>query len=149
MRDARRSTQRPKVDQPARLGHEKSPLGRPAGDPAVSYDVSQPIDGERLALAPAERAEIEARAFGQEVRVEVAEAGVPAAHDVAHRVDIVGRGVHAGERVQIGDTDRLLPKEGPAPPGAVATRAGDVTQVVHRLGLAHGAAQGAKLLNRD
>src|SRR6266699_6380350 len=64
VRDARRPPQRPEVDHAARLGNEEGALGQRPGDPAVPRHLPRSIDGAGLALVPAERAEIEARAFG-------------------------------------------------------------------------------------
>src|SRR2546425_8907264 len=103
----------------------------------MPYHLSQPIDGERLALGPAECPEIEARAFGQQVGVKVTKPRVSATHDFTCLVDVVGRGVYAGERVQVDDPQVLSPEERPAAAQAVATRAHDLAQPVHGLRLAH------------
>src|SRR5207249_183024 len=63
MCDARRSTQRAEVDHAARLGNEEGALRRSPGDPAVPYRLSRSIDGERLALVPAQRAELVKRDY--------------------------------------------------------------------------------------
>src|SRR6266513_4779827 len=126
-----------------------SDLRAGAAAAAVPRHLPAPVDSEGLALVSAERAEIEARARRQEVGVEVAEASVSTAHDFAVVVDVVGRGVHAGERLQIDDPQILLPQERPRPAEAVAARAHDLTAPIHGLRLAHRATQRAKLANRN
>src|SRR2546422_11536392 len=100
-------------------------------------------DALPISLVPAERAQIETRVLGQQVGVNLTKPCVPATHDFTCRVDVVGRGVYAGERVQVDDPDLLLPEERPAAAQAVATRAHDLAQRVHRLRLAHRTTQRA------
>src|SRR6266699_2637068 len=135
----------------AGLGNDEGVLRCRAGAAAAAMPrhLPAPVDSERLALVSAEGAEIEARARRQEVGVEVAEASVSTAHDFAVVVDVVGRGVHAGERLQIDDRQVLLPQERPRPAEAVAARAHDLTAPVHGLRLAHRATQRAELANRN
>src|SRR6266568_2042091 len=137
------------VDHRARLDDDEGVLRWGDGAAAVPRYLAAPVDGERLALVPPERAEIEARAGGQQVGVKVAEPGVASAGDFAAVVDVVGRGIHAGERLQVDDPQRLLPQERPGAAQGVAARADDLTSAVHRFPLAHGTAQGAEVLNGD
>src|ERR1051325_37426 len=95
------------------------------------------------------RVECECRAGGKQVGVKVAEPGVAPARDLAVVVDVVGRGIHAGERLQVDDPQRLLPQERAGAAQGVAARADDLTAAVHRFPLAHGTAQGAEILNGD
>src|SRR5207253_3830333 len=94
-------------------------------------------------------AEIETRALGQEVGMKVPEPGVASAGDFAVLVDVVGRRVHAGERLQVDDPQVLLPEKRPGPTQAVAARAHDLARAVHGLRLAHGATERAELVDRD
>src|SRR6266699_2204679 len=151
VRDARRSAQTAEVDHRAGFGNDEGVLRcrARAAAAAMPRHLPAPVDSERLALVSAEGAEIEARARRQEVGVEVAEASVSTAHDFAVVVDVVGRGVHAGERLQIDDRQVLLPQERPRPAEAVAARAHDLTAPVHGLRLAHRATQRAELANRN
>src|SRR2546430_15755471 len=82
-----------------------------------------PIHGERLALVPPERAEIETRAPGQEAGMKVPEPGVASDGDFAALVDVVGRRVHAGARIQVYEPHALLPQERPGSNKAVAAPA--------------------------
>src|SRR5438067_5007722 len=121
----------------------------PPGAAAVSRNLPAPVDGERLALVSPQGAEIEARARGQQVGVKVAEPGVAAARDFAIVVDVVRRGVHAGERLQVDDPQGLFPQEGARAAQGVAARADDLTPAVHRFPLAHGTAQSAEVPDGD
>src|SRR2546430_15072161 len=118
-------------------------------DPPAPPPLPPPIHGERLALVPPERAEIETRALGQEVGMKVPDPGVASAGDFAVLVDVVGRRVHAGERFQVDDPHVLLPQERPGATQAVAARAHDLARAGHGLRLAHRATQRAELLDRD
>src|SRR5437870_11280757 len=111
VRHARRPAEAPEVEHLARLRNEERVLRdrpRPA-DATVPGDLRQPVERQRLALVPPERAEIEAHALRQEERVKVAEPGVPATHDLAPLVDVVGGAVDADRRTEVGDPGALLP----------------------------------------
>jgi len=149
--DTGRSAERAEVDHRTRLRNHESVLRRrPApGAAAVSRHLPAPVDGERLALIPPEGAEIEARAGGQQVGVEVAEPGIATARDLAGVVDVVRRGVHTGERLQVDDPQALFPQEGPGAAQRVAAGAHDLTPAIHGFPLAHGTTQGAEVVDRD
>src|SRR5690348_890736 len=149
VRDARRPTQAPEVEHPARLWYEEGMLCGLPWDATVPGDLPLAIDGDRFAFVSAERAEIEARPLRQEVGVKNAEPGVAAAHDLAGVVDVVGRCVYARERLQVDDPQLRLPEERPRPPQTILARAHDLARPVHGLRLAHDAAQGAELVDRD
>src|SRR5947208_15121898 len=137
------------VDHGAGLRDHERMFRHRSTEPTVPRHLPPAIHGERLALVPSQRAEVEARALGQEVGMKVAEACVPATNDLAVLVDVVGRGVHTGERFQVYDSQILLPEERPGATQAVATRAHHLASPVHRLRLAHRAPQRAKLAHRN
>src|SRR5207253_8118745 len=147
--DARRSAEGAEVDHRTGLGDEKGVLRRRPGAAAVPRHLSAPVDGEGLTLVAPERAEIEARACRQEIGVEVAEPGVATAGDFAVVVDVVRRGVHTGERLQVDDPQRLFPQERPGAALGVAARADDLTSAVHGLPLAHRTTQCAEVPDGD
>src|SRR2546427_312093 len=149
MRDARRSAEAPQVEHPPRLRDEERVLGHAVASAAVPRDLPQPIDREGLALVPAERAEVEARALGQEVGVKVTEPGVPSAHDFSRLADVIRRAAHAAQGPQVGDAEVRRPQERPAPAQAVPARSHDVALPVDGFGLADGAAQRAEVLDRN
>src|SRR5437773_4904416 len=140
VRDARDPAQGPEVEHLARLGDEERVLCRFPAGPGMSCHLSQPVEPQRLALIPAERAEIEARALGQQVGVKGAEARVSAAHDFALLIDVVRRAADAGAGLQVGDPRGLAPQERPAAAQGVPARAYHLSEPVHRLRLAEGAA---------
>ena len=149
VRHTRRPAEAPEVEHPARLGNEERVLRDRPVDAAVAGDLRQPVERQGLALVPSQGAEIEAEPLGQEERVKVAEPGVPATHDLAPLVDVVGGAVDADRRTEVGDPGALLPPKRPAATQPVATGPHDVTQPVHGLGLADRAAQRAQLADRD
>src|SRR2546422_1057078 len=148
MRDAHRAAEAPEVEHPPRLRDEERALCHAAAGAAVPCDLPQPIDCERLALVAAERAEVEARALGQEVGMKVAKPGVPSAHDFSRLADVVRRAAHAAQGPQVGDPEVRRPQERPAPAQAVPAGSHDVPQPVHGFGLADRAAERAELLDR-
>src|SRR2546423_13122453 len=121
----------------------------PPGTAAVPRHLPAPVDGECLAFVSPERAEIEARTGRQQVGVEIAEPGIATASDLAVFVDVVRRGAHAGERLQVDDPQALFPQEGPRAAQRVAAGAHDLTPTVHGLPLADGTTQGAQVVDRD
>src|SRR2546426_823691 len=94
---------------------------------------------------------VQRNACGRPVRVSVkpTAACAPPAVAVAVLVNVLGRGVHAGERLQAYDPQTPLPEDRPGPPQAVAARAPPLAPPVHGLRLAHRATQRAKLANRN
>src|SRR6266700_7625911 len=124
-------------------------LRRSVGDPAVSRDLAQPVERQRLALAPAERAEIDAGILGQQVGVKGPKARVTAAHDFSPLVDVVRGTVHADAWAQVDDPLPFRPDERPAAAQGVSAGSDDLAQAVHRLRLADVAAQRAELVDRD
>src|SRR5438034_792049 len=77
------------VDHAAGIGDQEGMLHDGPTDPTVPRHLSPPIHGERLALVPPERAELETRTLGQEVGMKVPEPGVASAGDCGVLVDCV------------------------------------------------------------